>query len=79
MKVKRPLVSGGGPLEPRPTDVIGATQTEDAALLARAKQTVYALNKYQALPWARLSPTQDCSLSPVLRGAYQGFATLFAV
>eukprot|EP00035_Acanthoeca_spectabilis_P023068 m.447466 g.447466 ORF g.447466 m.447466 type:complete len:1040 (+) comp19521_c0_seq1:73-3192(+) len=35
-----------------PTDEIGATQTEDAALLARAKQTVYALNNYQAKPWA---------------------------
>ena len=27
---------------------------------------------------ARLFPTQDCSLSPVLRGLYQGFATLSA-
>ena len=35
-----------------PTDEIGATQTEDAALLARAKQTVFGLNKYQAKPWA---------------------------
>ena len=35
-----------------PTDEIGATQTTDAALLARAKQTVYALNQYQAKPYA---------------------------
>jgi hypothetical protein len=35
-----------------PTDEIGATQTADQALLARAKQTVYALNKYQGRPWA---------------------------
>jgi hypothetical protein len=35
-----------------PTDEIGATQTADTALLARAKQTVYGLNKYQAKPWA---------------------------
>lgn len=35
-----------------PTDEIGATQTEDVALLARAKQTVYALNNYQKKPWA---------------------------
>ena len=35
-----------------PTDEIGATQTTDAALLARAKQTVYAINNYQASPWA---------------------------
>ena len=35
-----------------PTDEIGATQTADKALLARAKQTVYALNKYQRKPWA---------------------------
>ena len=35
-----------------PTDEIGATQTADLALLARAKQTVFALNKYQAKPWA---------------------------
>lgn len=35
-----------------PTDEIGATQTADAALLARAKQTVFALNNYQAKPWA---------------------------
>lgn len=33
-----------------PTDEIGATQTKDAALLARAKQTVFALNRYQAKP-----------------------------
>jgi hypothetical protein len=35
-----------------PTDEIGATQTTDLALLGRAKQTVYALNNYQAKPWA---------------------------
>ena len=35
-----------------PTDEIGATQTADKALLARAKQTVYAINDYQASPWA---------------------------
>jgi len=35
-----------------PTDEIGATQTADKALLARAKQTVYGLNKYQRKPWA---------------------------
>eukprot|EP00038_Savillea_parva_P022918 m.39036 g.39036 ORF g.39036 m.39036 type:complete len:1049 (+) comp5747_c0_seq1:158-3304(+) len=35
-----------------PTDEIGATQTNDTALLAKAKQTVYALNKYQGKPWA---------------------------
>ena len=35
-----------------PTDEIGATQTADAALLARAKQTVYAINNYQESPWA---------------------------
>lgn len=35
-----------------PTDEIGKTQTTDTALLARAKQTVYALNRYQAKPWA---------------------------
>ena len=35
-----------------PTDEIGATQTTDAGLLATAKQTVFALNKYQAKPWA---------------------------
>jgi hypothetical protein len=35
-----------------PTDEIGATQTTDLALLARAKQTVFGLNKYQAKPWA---------------------------
>lgn len=35
-----------------PTDEIGATQTEDKALLARAKQTVFGLNKYQGKPWA---------------------------
>ena len=38
-----------------PTDEIGAAQTSDAALLARAKQTVYALNKYQAKPWANVN------------------------
>jgi alpha-L-fucosidase 2 len=35
-----------------PTDEVGATQTADAGLLARAKQTVYALNKYTNKPWA---------------------------
>ena len=35
-----------------PTDEIGIPQTNDAELLARAKQTVYALNKYTARPWA---------------------------
>ena len=35
-----------------PTDEIGATQTVDAGLLATAKQTVFALNKYQTKPWA---------------------------
>jgi alpha-L-fucosidase 2 len=35
-----------------PTDEIGATQTQDKALLARAKQTVFGLNNYQAKPWA---------------------------
>jgi hypothetical protein len=35
-----------------PTDEIGATQTADQALLARAKQTVYALNNYAGKPWA---------------------------
>jgi hypothetical protein len=35
-----------------PTDEIGAAQTADAALLARAKQTVFALNKYTSKPWA---------------------------
>ena len=35
-----------------PTDEIGATQTTDKALLARAKQTVYALNDYTTKPWA---------------------------
>jgi alpha-L-fucosidase 2 len=38
-----------------PTDEIGATQTADAALLARAKQTVYALNKYTGKPWANVN------------------------
>jgi hypothetical protein len=38
-----------------PTDEIGATQTQDAALLARARQTVYALNKYQGKPWANVN------------------------
>ena len=38
-----------------PTDEIGATQTEDVALLARAKQTVFGLNKYQAKPWANVN------------------------
>ena len=35
-----------------PTDEIGVTQTTDAGLLARAKQTVFAINNYQASPWA---------------------------
>jgi len=35
-----------------PTDEIGVSQTTDAALLARAKQTVYAINNYQQSPWA---------------------------
>eukprot|EP01052_Picozoa_sp_SAG31_P018193 SAG31_NODE_1278_length_9041_cov_3.415231_1_plen_2946_part_10 len=35
-----------------PTDEIGITQTSDAKLLARAKQTVYALNDYTGTPWA---------------------------
>jgi alpha-L-fucosidase 2 len=35
-----------------PTDEIGVTQTKDAALLARAKQTVFGLNQYQKKPWA---------------------------
>jgi hypothetical protein len=35
-----------------PTDEIGATQTDDAALLARAKHTIFSLNDYQAKPWA---------------------------
>jgi hypothetical protein len=35
-----------------PTDEIGTTQTVDADLLARAKQTVYGLNHYQNRPWA---------------------------
>ena len=39
----------------RPTDEIGATQTTDAALLATAKQTVFALNKYQKKPWANVN------------------------
>lgn len=39
-------------LAPRAHWQIGATQTADQALLARAKQTVYALNKYQMRPWA---------------------------
>jgi len=38
-----------------PTDEIGATQTKDAQLLARAKQTVFGLNKYQAKPWANVN------------------------
>ena len=37
------------------TDEIGVTQTTDAALLARAKQTVYALNQYQADPYANVN------------------------
>ena len=35
-----------------PTDEIGATQTDDVKLLARAKQTVFGLNRYQAKPYA---------------------------
>ena len=35
-----------------PTDEIGVTQTTDLALLARAKQTVFALNQYTNKPWA---------------------------
>jgi hypothetical protein len=38
-----------------PTDEIGVTQTTDAGLLARAKQTVYALNKYTKKPWANVN------------------------
>ena len=38
-----------------PTDEIGATQTTDQALLARAKQTVFGLNKYQNKPWANVN------------------------
>jgi hypothetical protein len=38
-----------------PTDEIGATQTTDAALLATAKQTVFALNKHQKKPWANVN------------------------
>ena len=38
-----------------PCDEIGATQTTDAALLARAKQTIYGLNKYTAKPWANVN------------------------
>ena len=38
-----------------PTDEIGATQTDDAALLARAKQTVFALNSYTKKPWANVN------------------------
>lgn len=38
-----------------PTDEIGVTQTDDAELLARAKQTVYALNKYTKKPWANVN------------------------
>lgn len=35
-----------------PTDEIGASQTKDLALLAKAKQTVYSTNNYAASPWA---------------------------
>jgi hypothetical protein len=38
-----------------PTDEIGASQTTDPVVLARAKQTVYALNNYQAKPWANVN------------------------
>eukprot|EP01046_Picozoa_sp_COSAG06_P032134 COSAG06_NODE_3188_length_5711_cov_19.904490_4_plen_134_part_00 len=38
-----------------PTDEVGATQTTDVRLLATAKQTVFALNKYQAKPWANVN------------------------
>ena len=38
-----------------PTDEIGVTQTTDAGLLARAKQTVFALNKYTGKPWANVN------------------------
>ena len=38
-----------------PTDEVGATQTTDLVLLARAKQTVFALNKYTAKPWANVN------------------------
>jgi hypothetical protein len=38
-----------------PTDEIGVAQTDDAGLLARAKQTVYALNKYQRSPYANVN------------------------
>lgn len=40
-----------------PTDEIGATQTTDAGLLARAKQTVYALNKCVAAARPRPADT----------------------
>ena len=38
-----------------PTDEVGVSQTTDPALLARAKQTVFALNKYTAKPWANVN------------------------
>ena len=38
-----------------PTDEIGATQTADGDLLARAKQTIFGLNKYQSKPWANVN------------------------
>ena len=44
-----------------PTDEIGATQTEDRALLARAKQTVFGLNDYQAKPWANGEVVTACA------------------
>ena len=56
-----------------PTDEIGATQTADAVLLARAKQTVYALNKYTRTPWAN---TNNFCLSwpPAVRVSDRGDA-----
>jgi hypothetical protein len=38
-----------------PTDEIGATQTDDVTLLARAKQTVEALRKYTKIPYANVN------------------------
>lgn len=59
-----------------PTDEIGR-HTNDTALLAIAKQTVYGLNKYQAKPWAN---TNGFCLSwpPAVRVSDQGDA-LFLV
>ena len=57
-----------------PTDEIGATQTDDAALLARAKQTVWALTNYtKAGPFAN---TNGFCLSwpPAVRVAGRGDA-----